>query len=93
MYLLAKLGGHSSYGNGDINSYISSYMDALEKAELSTSVRHIERFLNQEYQFTVPKSWMRLSEKQAEGEIEKQAVAKRYAFHANANCLGPLALP
>ena len=74
MYLLAKLGGHSSYGNGDINSYISSYMDALEKAELSTSVRHIERFLNQEY-------------------LEKQAVAKRYAFHANANCLGPLALP
>ena len=49
-------------------------MDALEKAELSTSVRHIERFLNQEY-------------------LEKQAVAKRYAFHANANCLGPLALP
>ena len=45
MYLLAKLGGHSSYGNGDINSYINSYMNTLEKAELTTSIRHMERFL------------------------------------------------
>ena len=45
MYLLAKLGGHSSYGNGDINSYINSFMNTLEKAELTTSIRHIERFL------------------------------------------------
>ena len=44
MYLLAKSGGHRSYGNGDINSYINSSMNTLKKAELTASNRHIEGF-------------------------------------------------
>ena len=31
MYLLVTLGIHRSYGNGDINSYINSHMNTLEK--------------------------------------------------------------
>ena len=45
MYLLAKFGGHKSYQNGDINSYISSYMNTSEKAKLTASVHHIARYL------------------------------------------------
>ena len=44
MYLLAKFGGHGSYGNGDIISYISFYINTTEKAKLTSSNRHIERF-------------------------------------------------
>ena len=29
----------------DVNSYINSYMDILEKAELAASIRHIARLL------------------------------------------------
>ena len=35
---------HRSYWNGDIHSYINSYMNTLEKAELTTLVCYIERF-------------------------------------------------
>ena len=42
--MLAKFGGDRSYGNGDAISYINSYMNTLEKAELTASLRHIERF-------------------------------------------------
>ena len=38
-------GGHRSYGNADINSYINSYLNASGKVELTTLIRHIERFL------------------------------------------------
>ena len=41
----AKFGDHRSYINGDINSYISSYMETLEKAKPTASVRNIGRFL------------------------------------------------
>ena len=44
MYLHATFGGHRSYGNGDINSYINSYMNTSEKAELAFSISHTERF-------------------------------------------------
>ena len=37
MYLLAKLGDHRFYRTGDINSYINSYMDTLENAEVTAS--------------------------------------------------------
>ena len=37
MYLLATFGGYKSHRNRVINSYINSYMDALEKAELIAS--------------------------------------------------------
>ena len=45
MSLLATFGDHSSYTNRDINFYIKSYMDTLENAELTVSIRHIVRFL------------------------------------------------
>ena len=44
MYLLAKFGRHSSYANGDVNSYICSYKNTLEKAELTTLVRHLQSY-------------------------------------------------
>ena len=50
MFLLAKFVGHRSYRNGEISFYISSYMDTLEKAELTASIRHIARFLKSEIQ-------------------------------------------
>ena len=48
MYLLVKFVGQRSYRNGDINSYINSYMDTLEKSELTSSIGHIARFLKSE---------------------------------------------
>ena len=46
MYLLAKFGDHRSYRNGDVSSYIKSYMDTLGNAELDlASIRHVSRFL------------------------------------------------
>ena len=36
-----KLKGRS-YGNGDINPYINTYMNILEKDELSAWIRHKE---------------------------------------------------
>ena len=45
MYMLAKFSVHRSYRNGNINSCINSYMDNVEKAELTASIRHIVRFL------------------------------------------------
>ena len=45
MYLFAKFGIVTGpYGNGNTNSYISSYMNTLEKAELNISLHHSERF-------------------------------------------------
>ena len=40
MYLVANFGNGE---NGDIKSYISSYLNILEKAKLTTSVIHIDR--------------------------------------------------
>ena len=68
MYLLAKFDDHRSYRNRDINFYIKSYMDIMEPAELTASIRHFARFLDQEYRFTIPKSWMLLVEKKQEKE-------------------------
>ena len=44
MYLLAKFGDHKSYRNGDVSSF-NFYMDTLEKAELTASIRCIGRFI------------------------------------------------
>ena len=44
MYLLAIFGKRRFYGNEAINSFIKSYMNTLEKAELTSSVRHIRGF-------------------------------------------------
>ena len=74
MYLLAKFGGHRSYRN--VNSYVNSYMDTLENPALITTIRHIARFLKSEipiYNSEVPNKDGRRT----------QAIAKRFAFHAN----------
>ena len=78
MYLLAKFGGHRSYRNGDISSYI----DTLEKAELTASIRHITRFLKSRipiYISQVPDSAGRKTRRRG----RTQAIEKRFAFHAN----------
>ena len=59
MYLLSISGGYKSYRNGDIIS------QTLEKAEFTTSIRHIARLLKSR----MPKSRIRLGEKR-EGEEE-----------------------
>ena len=40
-----EFGDHRSYKNGDINCYINSYMDTLEKADRIISIRHIAGIL------------------------------------------------
>ena len=70
IYLLAKFGSYRSYENGDINSYISSYLNTLEKAELITSVI-LRYFQNQGYRFTVRKSRTRLVENRRRRRIGK----------------------
>ena len=55
--MLAKFGSHRSSGNGDINSYINSYMNISGKVDLSTSFRDIKRFSKSVipiYNFEVP---------------------------------------
>ena len=82
MYLLAKCGSHRSYGNGDINSDISSYMNALEKAELTALVRHIERLSKSGiliYNSAVPDTAGRKTRRR-----RAQAIAKHIVFYENA---------
>ena len=85
MYLLAKSDDHRSCRNGDINSYINTFMKTLDKAELTVSIHHNERFL---------KSGISIYNSQVLGMVCKktrgrrrrrgtQAIAKRYAFYAN----------
>ena len=78
MYLIAKFGGHRSDRNVDINSY----MDTLEKAELTASIRHIARFVKSGipiYNSEVPDTADRKTRRR-----RTRAVAKRFAFHTNA---------
>ena len=82
MYLLVKFGDHRSNRNGDINSYIKSYMDNLETAELTASICHIGRFLKP----GIPIYNSDISDT-ADGKTTRrrtQTTAKRFAFHANA---------
>ena len=63
MYLFAKFGGHRSYKNGDINSY----MDALEKGwahRLDLSYCKILKIRNTDLQFKSPGYDWQKSEKQ-----------------------------
>ena len=64
MYLLAKFDDRRSYKNGDINSYIKSYKNTLQKAELTASIRHIAIFLKPENRFTIPTSRIREEEEE-----------------------------
>ena len=73
MCLLAKFCDHRSYRNEDINSFINSYMDTLEKAEhtcLNPPYWEILKIRN--YRFTVPKSRIRPAEKREEEEEHRQ---------------------
>ena len=47
-------------------------MDTLENAELTATIRHISRFFNQEYQFTILRSQTWQAEKQEEEEEHRQ---------------------
>ena len=82
MYLLTKFGGDRSYRNGDINSYINSYTDTLEKAELSELIHYIARFLKSGkpiYNSEVPDT----AGRKTTSRRKTQAIAKRFAFLAN----------
>ena len=85
MYLFAKFGGHTSYRNEIINSYINSYMDTLEKTELTASILRIAIFskpgipiYNSEVSDTADRNTRRRKRRRT------QTTAERYAFHANA---------
>ena len=65
-------------------------MDTLEKPELTTSIRHIARFLKSEipiYNMEVP---ITASRKTRTRRGRTGAIAKRYGFHANAVSIGNL---
>ena len=68
MYLLAKFGGHKSYGSEDINFY----MTTSEKVQLTTSICILWDFQNQEHRFTIPKSLTQFVEKQQQKEEERR---------------------
>ena len=60
-------------------------MNVFEKAEITASVRHIERFPKSRipiYNSEVPSTTGRKAKRRR--KIRAQAIAKRYAFHANA---------
>ena len=72
MYLPAKFGGHRSYGNGDINSYIITWTPWKKLNSLPQSAI-LRDFKNQEYRFTILKSRTRLAEKDdEEGEEHRK---------------------
>ena len=80
MYLLAKFGDHRSYGNGDIHSYIKSYMGTLEKATLNASISHIARFLKLEI-LIYNSNILDTTGIKTRGRRKKQAIAKCFAIH------------
>ena len=80
MRLLVKFGDHRSYRNGDISSYIKSYMDTFRNAELPASIPDIARFLKLGipiYNSEVPNAAGRKTRR-------RRTQGKRFAFHANA---------
>ena len=86
MYQLAKFGSHRSDGNGDANSYIGSCTNSLYKAELTTWIRHIERFSKLEipnYNSKVSGTVDRKTRK-IRREGVTQAIVERYAIHSKA---------
>ena len=86
MYLIAKFGDQRSHRNGDINSYIDSHMDTVEKAELTATIRHTWRFLKsgiQIYDSEVPDTAGRKTRRRIIRR-RTQTIAKRYVFQANA---------
>ena len=68
MRLIAKSGTHESYRNEDIKFYIDSYINTLEKVELTASTTILRGFQNKEYRFTIPK--FQLAEKQGYRQLQ-----------------------
>ena len=83
MYLIAKFGDHRSCRKGDINSYINSYMDALEKAELTDSIRHIARFLKSGIPIYNSYVSDTAGRKTRRRRRRTQAIVMCFAFYAN----------
>ena len=82
MFLLVKPRDHKFQRNGDINSYINSYMETLEKAELTTSICHIGRFLKSGIPIYNSKVPDMANRKTAEEEQEQRQLHS-IMFHAN----------
>ena len=64
-------------------------MDTLEKTEITTSIRHIVRSLKSgipTYNPEVP-AFKKIKKKKTKKKTKKKAIAKRFAFHANAMIL------
>ena len=83
MYLISKFGGRRFYGNVDFNSYINSYMNTSEKAKLTASVCHIERFSKSRIPIYHSEGLDTAGRKTT---IRAQATAKRYAFYVFSMC-------
>ena len=82
MYLLVKFGDHRSHRNGDINSCIESYMDTLERAKITASIRLTARFLKSGikiYNSEVPDTTGIKTRRRR----KTQVIAKRFAFLEN----------
>lgn len=75
MNLLAKSGSYRSYENGDITSYIRSYMNTLEKASSPHRFAILRSFQNQD-RFTIPKSGTCLAEKREGDHRQSQSVIR-----------------
>ena len=78
MYLFAKFGDNTSYRNGVINSY----MDTLEKIELTALICHIAIFSKSG--ILIYNSDVLDTDGRNKRRRRIQAIAKRYAFHTNA---------
>ena len=72
MYLVAKFGGHRSYGNGDTNSYINSYTNTPKKLNSPPRSVMLIDFQNHEYRFTIRKTCTRLVERQQQQQQQQQ---------------------
>ena len=81
MYLLAWFGDHMSYRSVDMYSYITSYMDNLEKAKLTASIRKIVIFLKP----GIPIFNAKVPDKAGKKTRRRtQAIVNRYTYHTNA---------
>ena len=85
MYLLAKFESHRSYGNGDVNYYIDSCMDALEKAELTAKIHHIAIFSKSG--IPIYNSEVLIMAVRKTRRFRKIAIANCFALHANTKIL------
>ena len=91
MYLFVKFCGQRFYRKGDINSYINSYKDNLEKAELTASIPpycEIFKIRNTDLQFRSPGyGWQRNNKKKNTGNCKASYVScKHKSKHHTSIC-------